>query len=36
MCAKQDVSIDILNTFLDGIVQSKLYNGNASVKKVLV
>lgn len=35
MCAKQNISIDIINTFLDGIVQSKLQDGDASVKKVL-
>ena len=35
MCVQQNVSIEIINTFLDGIVQSKLYNGDASVKKML-
>jgi hypothetical protein len=35
MCAKQNISIDIINTFLDGIVQSKLQDGDAGVKKVL-
>ena len=35
MCAKQNISIDIINTFLDGLVQSKLQDGDASVKKIL-
>jgi len=35
MCAKENVGIDVINTFLDGIVQSRIIHGEASVKKML-
>ena len=35
MCDQQNVGIETINIFLDGIVQSKVYNGDATVKKML-